>query len=237
MRRFLIRFLNSKAFTKLWASFASSGLSRHFISVFSKLYQISGDTLLKNPKDFNSLQDFFTREINLGDRPLGTGHYVSPADGMISAAGKVDPEQLFTVKGREVELKTLLGDSDCNYRSYQIIYLSPHNYHRFHAPVDEAVRRVEELGDKSIPVNDLGYKIGNPLLNNHRFVIEFETIAMIPVGAVNVNSIILTNLEAKKGEELGRFCLGSTIILLYKEGQKGLREGPIRVRENLCLKQ
>ena len=173
--------------------------------------------------------------MDLSYRPLGRGRYLSPADGVISAAGAIKREQSFEVKGQSVNLRTLLGrDSELSYAFYQLIYLSPQNYHRFHAPVQEEVREVYALGAESLPVNELGFKLGNPLMHNYRYIIEYESLTMIPIGAVNVNAIQLTQLEAAQGEELGRFCLGSSILLLYRESPTAESiMGPIQLRQDL----
>ena len=99
------------------------------------------------------------------------------------------------------------------------------DYHRMHSPMDGVVVKQYVLGQKSYPVNQLGLTYGrNPLSHNYRMVSEIQyngeqRYAFIKVGAMFVNSIELTNTTTqwRKGEEVGYFSFGSTVVMLFEK--------------------
>lgn len=220
--------------TSRWVStmlraFAKSQISRPLVKPFAKWIkfdQTESETELKN---FDSLHEFFTRQLNEGARPVAGGKYIitSPSDGKLTAAGRLTGNETFKVKGTLYSLKKLLGKEKLveTYKqgSYAVIYLAPHNYHRVHAPVTGRRLHSYALGSLSEPVNQWGLTYGkNPLSGNYRLITEIATSfgrsSVIKVGAVNVNSIQLTTFSEtiQKGEELGYFSFGSTVILLFE---------------------
>ncbi len=79
-----------------------------------------------------------------------------------------------------------------------MLYLSLRHYHRFHSPVSRTYQKLAELGKRSYPVNTMGLKYGKDVLSkNYRYVYELtradQQMLMIPVGAMNINSIVQTN--------------------------------------------
>ena len=108
---------------------------------------------------------------------------------------------------------------------YIVLYLSPAEYHRIHAPVDGKVIKQYILGEKSYPVNKWGLQYGkNTISGNYRLLTELEmpnekNCFHVKVGAMFVNSIELTNTSTnwKKGEEIGYFSFGSTVVMLFEE--------------------
>jgi phosphatidylserine decarboxylase len=174
---------------------------------------------------FRSLHDCFTRELKPGLRPFDPDPSVvaSPSDGIVGAHGRIADTELFQVKGAPYSLLDLLGDSALvdQHRngSFVTLRLTSSMYHRFHAPFD-ALKRVERLFCK-----------------NERAVIRThlstgEAVTLVPVAAILVASIRLhfldmvlnaqtrgpvnfpCDVKVSKGEELGWFEHGSTIIIL-----------------------
>ena len=122
-----------------------------------------------------------------------------------------------------------------------VLYLSPQDYHRIHSPADGVVTKQYELGGKSTPVNKWGMALGNsPISTNYRIVTELKQddgmyIALVKVGAMWVNTIQLSHSTAhlKKGEEVGFFNFGSTVVLLFEKRKVSLNE---RVKRESFIK-
>ncbi|SDN44874.1 archaetidylserine decarboxylase [Alkalicoccus daliensis] len=208
-----------------------SRLSRWIVPSFAKTFKINEEEAEKQINDFYSLQDFFTRHLKEGSRPVSMLEkaVVSPVDGSMTAAGEISPAQTFEVKGMIHDLHTLLRRPDKITRyaggSYGIFYLSPREYHRIHAPVSGKVISRWALGEFSEPVNDLAFQFGvQPLSSNYRLITEIQTetgkVAVVKIGALNVNSVHYAHLhdEMQKGEEFAYFGFGSTVILLFEPG-------------------
>lgn len=229
--KLLVRFCNLKFINKILCILVNTRFSKIFIPAFKRHYKINTQEILPGQK-FKSLNDYFARAIDMDYRPMGAGKYISPCDGVITAGGNISPGMTFEVKGKMVDVPTLLN-RQADVKAFQVIYLSPHNYHRFHAIDDNEVVGMYEFGDKSIPVNDLGFEMGNPFLDNYRVILETEDYFYIAIGATNVNSVKFFKGKFKKGECIGEFRFGSTIVILYKEDIKGLKLGEIKVREDL----
>ena len=228
--KILIDFCNLGFINKIFYKLMRTKFSALFIPIYKKSYKID-ESIIVDDK-FDSLEDFFTRKIDMTKRPEGAGKYISPCDGFISAAGKLSEDKTFKVKGHIVDTLSLTGDSE-SYEYYQVIYLSPSDYHRFHAIDENEFVSSKTIGKKSIPVNDKGFKIGNPFLKNYRIILKSKDYAYIPVGATNVNSIEIKKRKFLKGEEIGQFGFGSTIVILYKETPGTSKFGKIKVREDL----
>lgn len=229
--KLIIKFLNNSFINKIFSKIANSKFSKIFIPIFKKHYKINTEEILQE-QEFNTLNDFFARDIDMKFRPMGNAKFISPCDGVITAAGKISNTTTFEVKGKIVDIEKLLNKKVC-VKSFVVIYLSPHNYHQFHAIDDNVATDIYSIGDKSIPVNDLGFKMGNPFLKNYRIIMETKDYFYIAVGATNVNSIELSKTNFKKGERIGEFRFGSTIVILFKEEIKNLKTGEIKVRQNL----
>lgn len=219
--------LSSKAIKKL----TKSSASRLLIPAFIKTYGINTYEPLKDVSEFKNLNEFFIRKIHPKLRPIAEGEkdFISPTDGKISELGKIEDDSTFVIKGQEYSVKTLLGDKDKAQElaggTYMVIYLSPKNYHRIHVPSD--VKEIKEytLGKYSYPVNKAGIELGDKILSyNYRRVFSIkndsQVYELVAVGAQNVNSIISTyeSQNLKKGDELGYFEFGSTVVLLFPAG-------------------
>ncbi|MGA9289371.1 MAG: phosphatidylserine decarboxylase [Anaerobacillus sp.] len=252
--RGMIGLLNSRRLGYLINKLSGTRCSRWLIPLYVKLFNIQTDELDKQLKEFTSLEAFFVRKLKSGSRSVKgkESDIVSPVDAKLEQFGEVD-DTVIEVKGIAYSIEELLQDEEmiARYRhgAFLVLYLSPKDYHRIHSPSDAVVGKQYELGEKSTPVNKLGMTLGkSPLSTNYRIVSELKQedgmfIALVKVGAMWVNTIELThptsNLE--KGEEVGFFSFGSTVVLLFEKGKVHLspnlkRQSSIKVGEPIARK-
>jgi phosphatidylserine decarboxylase len=193
---------------------------------------------------FESLHDCFTRELKAGSRPSDPDPriVVSPCDAIIGAHGAIADTELFQIKGAAYSLLDLIGDpalveAHRNGR-FVTLRLTSGMYHRFHAPYDGRIEQVDFISGDTWNVNPIALKrIERLFCKNERAVIRTrlatgETLTLVPVAAILVASIRLHFLDlvlnaqsrgptlfpcdvgVRKGDELGWFEHGSTIIVL-----------------------
>jgi phosphatidylserine decarboxylase len=197
---------------------------------------------------FDSLHDCFTRELRPGLRPFDRDPAImaSPSDGIVGAHGTIADTELFQIKGAPYALMDLLGDAasvDAHRNGrFVTLRLTPGMYHRFHAPHDCRIEQVTSIFGDCWNVNPITLKrVERLFCKNERAVIRSrlttgETVTLVAVAAVLVASIRLHFLDivlkarepgAKvfpcdvgvgKGDELGWFEHGSTIIVLAPGG-------------------
>lgn len=231
----LIELSNGKLSSKILQRVAQSGVSKNFVRSYSNIYGINLKEVSKSAEQFTSLHDFFIRQLKNDVRPIDqtANMFASPVDAKIEAFGQIVDGMTYTVKNKPYSLADLLG-SEAQAKRYEngqyiVFYLSPADYHRIHSPIDGEVTRQYVLGQKSYPVNQMGLQYGKkPLSHNYRMISEIEydqshSVAFIKVGATFVNSIKLTNITTnwRKGEEIGYFAFGSTVVMLFEEGAIG----------------
>lgn len=229
--RNLIELSNGKISSKILQQVAQSRISKNFIRSYSQIYGINIQEVSKSPKEFTSLHDFFVRQLKNDVRPVDirANIFASPVDAKIEAFGNIEDQKMFTVKNKPYSLNDLLGNEiqakRYNNGKYIVFYLSPADYHRIHSPIDGVVGRQYILGQKSYPVNQMGLQYGKkPISHNYRMISEINYekehyTALIKVGATFVNSIELTNTTTqwKKGEEVGYFAFGSTVVMVFEQ--------------------
>jgi phosphatidylserine decarboxylase len=197
---------------------------------------------------FDSLHDCFTRELKEGARPVDPDPAVltSPCDGIIGASGQVRDGTVLQAKGFPYSVADLVGDPQlaARYRngSYVTLRLTSSMYHRFHAPYNLTVERVTYISGDTWNVNPIALKrIESLFCKNERAAIqcrlgEGHLITLVPVAAILVASIRLRFLDVRlhlryrgpnridcsaqlvKGEEMGWFEHGSTIIVFAPAG-------------------
>jgi phosphatidylserine decarboxylase len=214
------------------------------IKAFASLYRIKVDEAERSIETYPSLGDFFVRHLKPGCRPVGATDYVHPADSKMTARGLVIGNKALQAKGSTYSLSEFLKDSSIDRWQqgfFITYYLCPTDYHRVHSPVDGVIKEVRYVPGNLWPVNDWSIKnIQDLFVKNERVIVEIETpkgpVAVVLVGATNVGSIRLsfepalrTNhahkrkeqkityiepVPIKKGEELGMFCMGSTVIVV-----------------------
>jgi phosphatidylserine decarboxylase len=193
---------------------------------------------------FRSLHDCFIRELRPGLRPVDPDPAIvaSPSDGIIGAFGRIEDTELFQIKGAPYSLLDLLGDPALVERHrngrFVTLRLTSSMYHRFHAPHDITIEKVTFIHGDVWNVNPIALKrVERLFCKNERAVIETrlasgEALTLVPVAAILVASIRLHCLDrvlnaqsrgpaafpcassARKGDELGWFEHGSTIIVL-----------------------
>lgn len=225
--QYTIELTNGPVTSNLLQRFAKSSGSRSIIPNYVRTYKINTADIEMPMESFPSLHDFFIRKLRPGTRPQAETAVVSPVDGKVEIAGKIHPDSSFVVKGLKYSLAELLGSDELAKRyangNYTVLYLSPADYHRIHSPVEGTVLRQFVLGKKSYPVNQSGLLYGKaPISGNYRLITELATaggkVLAVKVGAMFVNSIELTNRGDvwKKGEEVGYFSFGSTVVLFFE---------------------
>ncbi|MEK4230077.1 phosphatidylserine decarboxylase [Solibacillus sp. FSL H8-0538] len=226
----LIELTNGETSSKLLQAVAQSTFSKKFIRSYSKVYGINIEEVSNKIDSFSSLHDFFVRTLKQEARTIAQGHnvFASPVDGKVEAYGDIVDGMTFYVKNKPYSLLDLLGSEvqSARYRDgkFIVFYLSPADYHRIHSPIDAHVVRQYILGQKSYPVNQWGLAYGKkPISQNYRMISEIEyaentLAAFIKVGATFVNSIKLTNTTEQwnKGDEVGYFSFGSTVVMLFE---------------------
>jgi phosphatidylserine decarboxylase len=195
---------------------------------------------------FASLHDCFIRELKDGARPVDgdPAIVVSPSDAIVGACGRIEGIELLQIKGFPYSLQDLLGRPDLVERhrngTYVTLRLTSSMYHRFHAPHDCQVERVTYLSGDTWNVNPIALKRVEKLFcKNERAVIETrlaatgDLLTLVPVAAILVASIRLHCLDQpirqlgssvtpcsaayRKGDEMGWFEHGSTIVVLAPE--------------------
>lgn len=178
------------------------------------------------------------RPINFAHNAL-----VSPVDGQISQIGRLDSGQLLQAKGRHYEVAALLGesyDSCFDEGAFATIYLSPKDYHRIHMPMNGSVDNISYIPGRLFSVAPFCVEnVSSIFARNERVVCIFTTdigkMALVLVGAINVSAIETTweglitpkrgqrafykryendQIYIEKGSEMGRFNMGSTVILI-----------------------
>ena len=195
---------------------------------------------------FSSMHDCFTRELKEGARPVDMDPevVVSPCDAIVGACGRIEGTELFQIKGFPYTLEDLLGTSEPveQHRNgvYATLRLTSSMYHRFHAPHDSRVEQVTYISGDTWNVNPIALRrIEKLFCKNERAVIQTrlaatgDLLTLVPVAAILVASIRLHCLDRpirhrgqnvipcaatyRKGDEMGWFEHGSTIVVLAPE--------------------
>ena len=227
----------------------STPVERAVVGVYSRLYDVDFEEC-EQRRGYASFDEFFTRNLRPGVRPIDTAPdaIVSPADGRIDSMGTIGDDATYFVKGRPYRVGELLGDEGEARRylggSACVVYLSPRDYHRVHAPVDGVVTEIRSLPGDYFPVNSIGMShIGNLFSINRRVAIAIDTESMGRVTVVMVAAIVVGRITVKaidahdvpngthrlepgapvlRGEEIGVFHLGSTAVVFF-EPRVGMR--------------
>lgn len=218
------------------------------IGAFCRLYDIDlSEAAQTDRKAFGSFNDFFTRELRAGARPIAPGDdvIVSPVDGRLTQFGRLDGEHLVQAKGKTYSVEALLAEpaellASFHGGSFLTIYLAPHNYHRVHAPMAGRLDRGRYIPGRRYSVNETAAeRIDGLYCRNERVALWLATTlgysVVVMIGALNVASLstALTGEIASgaervlgseappalaAGDELGRFNLGSSVVMLFPRG-------------------
>jgi phosphatidylserine decarboxylase len=188
-----------------FAAAEAGWLTTKAISAFIKAYDINmSEAKLKNAEDFNTFNDFFTRELEDGARTIDSNDMTLcyPVDGAISQQGDIVDGQLIQAKGFNYSLTSLLGGDEKTSAPFQggkfsCIYLAPKDYHRIHMPMAATLREMIYVPGDLFSVNPLtANNVPDLFARNERVVAIFDTahgeLAMVLVGATIVASIETT---------------------------------------------
>lgn len=226
-----------------------SWIKAPLIAIFIKVFKVNMEEAEhSDPKHYDCFNDFFCRALKSDARPIEAGSLlVSPADGAISQAGKIEGNRIFQAKGRRFSSNELLaGDHGLAEEfidgDFATIYLAPKDYHRLHMPIDGTLLTMTHVPGDLFSVNPVtAENIESLFARNERVICVFETpagkMALVLVGAMIVASIETTwaglvapagkgvrqsdyrgpSIRFRQGEEFARFKLGSTIIILAQK--------------------
>jgi phosphatidylserine decarboxylase len=205
-----------------------------------------GEALASDIASYRSFNDFFTRALKPGARPIAAADLVSPVDGAISQFGAIEGDQIFQAKGHRYSTTALVGGDAAlaarfAHGSFATLYLSPKDYHRIHMPCDGRLLRMIYVPGDLFSVNPTTARgVPGLVARNERVVCVFETargpFVLVLVGATIVGSMATVwhgvvnpprggevrewryddqQIVLRQGEEMGRFLLGSTVVMLF----------------------
>jgi len=197
-----------------------------------------------HPAQYPSFNAFFTRALKPEARPTAATRYLQPADGELSQCGNIDSGSIIQAKGRWYTVEGLLAGSDAEAANFQngcfaTVYLSPSDYHRVHMPISGTLRMTRYVPGDLFAVNKITTEgVDQLFARNERLVCLFDTadgqMAFVFVGAIIVAGIetVWGGIESPNpgtireqsfdedapmfaaGDEIGRFFLGSTVVML-----------------------
>ena len=246
--------LPKQALTRLAGLFAASrggAITQWAIRRFVRRYRVNmAEAAQPDPAAYATFNDFFTRALQPGARPLADAAFVCPVDGAISQFGRIEGDRIFQAKGHHYSTRALVGGdaqlaAQFNGGDFATIYLSPRDYHRIHMPAAATLRRMVHVPGDLFSVNP-ATAAGVPGLfaRNERLVCVFDMpvgervvpFVLVLVGATIVGSMATTwhgvvnpprpgevrtwnyddaPVVFQRGDEMGRFLLGSTVVLLW----------------------
>jgi phosphatidylserine decarboxylase len=242
--------LISRAAGRLAAMRLPKSMMQWVIKRFARKFNIALDEVAKPLSEFASLQSFFIRELKAGVHQVDQhdNAFVSPCDGAYGQSGVVEGGLLMQVKGKTFRLSELLCDEkwaqSFDGGTYAVLYLSPRDYHRFHAPCDMQITEATHVPGRLWPVNQWAVaNVDELFCVNERVVMKaitksqsVDAFAIIAVGATMVGKVklafdeTLTTNETgsqferrryaafqaslRRGAELGYFEFGSTLVVV-----------------------
>ena len=207
------------------------------------------EALQSDPLGYGSFNEFFTRALIKDARPIAadSAAIASPVDGTVSECGTLQRDWLLQAKNHRYALGDLLADQAWAKRfeggNFVTIYLAPFNYHRVHMPLRGHLQDTVYVPGRLFSVNAITAQyVPRLFARNERVLTLFDTdagqVALVMVGAMNVGSMATvwlgditparrraltrlpeTTVLLEKGAELGRFNMGSTVILLFEPGR------------------
>ncbi|CAN7618385.1 archaetidylserine decarboxylase [Rhizobacter sp. LjRoot28] len=228
-----------------------------------------------NPElgSYKTFNEFFTRPLKAGVRPIARADLICPVDGAISQYGRIEHDQLIQAKGHRYSTAALVGGDAAlaarfDHGSFATLYLSPRDYHRIHMPCEGRLRRMIYVPGALFSVNPTTAR-GVPGLfaRNERVVCVFDSalgpFVLVLVGATIVGSMATVwhgvvnpprarevrewtyddkKITLKKGEEMGRFLLGSTVVMLFPDtpltfNPTWATERPVRLGEPMANRE
>ena len=195
---------------------------------------------------YSTFNDFFTRALREGARPISSAALVCPVDAAISQFGPIEHDQIFQAKGHSYSTRALLGGDQTlahrfDHGHFATLYLAPKDYHRIHMPCEGRLTRMIYVPGDLFSVNPLTARhVPGLFARNERVVCVFDTafgpFVNVLVGATIVGSVATVwhgvvnpprsrgirewsyddqDIVLAKGAEMGRFLLGSTVVMLF----------------------
>jgi phosphatidylserine decarboxylase len=248
--------LPKKLLTQLAGAFArgeygtvTTAAIRRFIARYGVAMEEAANP---EPASYKSFNEFFTRPLRPGVRPLADADFLCPVDGAISQFGQISGDagdQIFQAKGHAYSTTALVGGDGAlakqfAHGEFATIYLSPKDYHRIHMPCEGELRRMIYVPGDLFSVNPAtAQAVPGLFARNERVVCVFDTphgpFVNVLVGATIVGSMATVwhgvvnpprsadirqwtykpgEVVLKKGDEMGRFLLGSTVVMLWPKG-------------------
>jgi phosphatidylserine decarboxylase len=220
-------------------------LSYLSVYAFAKYYRIDINAAEKPLQSYKTIGALFTRKLKPGLREISSHFIVHPADSLITQAAKFSSNELIQAKGISYRLTDFLTDLPLSEKLqdgiFMTYYLCPTDYHRVHSPVSGTIKKRIHLPGDLWPVNEWSTtSIKDLFCINERVVVEIETdfgtVAVVFVGATNVGRISLSfepdflsnqgrdfkttklsQYKINKGQELGVFHMGSTVVLVCEK--------------------
>lgn len=242
--------LPKQGMTRLAGRFAARRCGRLTTVAIRRFVQVYGVDMSEAAEPdithYETFNDFFTRPLKPGARPLATTPWVCPVDGVISQFGRTDRDQIVQAKGHHYAIAALVGGDArlaerFEHGSFATLYLSPRDYHRVHMPCDGRLLRMVYVPGTLFSVNPATARaVPGLFARNERIVCLFETahgpLVLALVGATIVGSMATVwhgavnaprpgrmcewhyedkQVTLARGDEMGRFMLGSTVVLLF----------------------
>jgi len=215
-------------------------LNKMYVNIFKIDMELFEE---ENPCNFNTLNELFIRKKKDIEFHEDEDVVCSPSDGLITEYGDIENKKAYQIKGKSYSIDELIPDNKLDRGFFVNIYLSPKDYHRYHVPIDMQVLSATHIPGALYPVNMPSLnKRDNLFIKNERVVLRCKDkkdriFYFVAVGALNVGSMVFNfderiktnisnakittfdyeNLFLKKGQELGRFEMGSTILLFFGE--------------------
>jgi phosphatidylserine decarboxylase len=223
----------------------TQAMIRRFVAHYGVDMTEAADPRLESYASFN---DFFTRPLREGVRPISSAPFVCPVDAAISQFGPIEHDQIFQAKGHSYSTRALVGGDQAlahrfDHGHFATLYLAPKDYHRIHMPCDGRLVRMIYVPGDLFSVNPVTARhVPSLFARNERVVCVFETehgpFVNVLVGATIVGSVATVwhgvvnpprtrgirewhydgqDIVLAKGAEMGRFLLGSTVVMLFPQ--------------------
>ena len=254
--------------SRLFGAFASTAFPRVIQSFINRVYVAIFHIDLsefEESTNFTTLNKLFTRKLRHPRAFDATPNVlISPTDSLITESAKTSQHKALQIKGMGYDINELLGEQIPQNTEFTYInlYLSPRDYHRYHAPCDMQIEEIRYFGGELLPVHIPALKkFANLFIRNERVVLKAsmhngKRLYFVAVGALNVGSIVFhcepkihtnakkgnqtytyaTPIAIKKGEELGMFNMGSTIVLFIEDFTPQIESGTkVRYAQNLGI--
>lgn len=230
-------------FANLKGGSLTHSVIRKFVAHYGVDMSEAADPRIESYPTFN---EFFTRALRAGARPIACASFVCPVDAAISQFGPIEHDQIFQAKGHSYSTRALVGgDQELAHRfdhgHFATLYLAPKDYHRIHMPCAGRLTRMIYVPGELFSVNPLTARhVPSLFARNERVVCVFETafgpVVNVLVGATIVGSVATVwhgqvnpprtrgirewryedkNIVLAQGAEMGRFLLGSTVVMLF----------------------